>query len=81
MQARLYVIPGSHPSRTVQAMLERKRIDYKRVDLMPVISKGVVRLAGFPGITVPALKGMSPSLWHVQTWRRRSSCLWKSVMP
>ncbi len=56
MQARLYVIPGSHPSRTVQAMLERKGIDYKRVDLLPVISKGVVRLAGFPGITVPALK-------------------------
>ena len=56
MEARLYVIPGSHPSRTVQTMLDRKGIEYKRVDLLPVISKGVVRIAGFPGITVPALK-------------------------
>jgi len=37
-------------------MLERKGVPYKRVDLMPVISKGVLRLQGFPGITVPALK-------------------------
>jgi glutathione S-transferase len=56
VEARLFVIPGSHPSRTVQLMLERKGIDYKRVDLIPVVSKGVLRLAGFPGITVPALK-------------------------
>ena len=37
-------------------MLERKGIHYKRVDLMPVISKGALRAVGFPGITVPALK-------------------------
>ena len=37
-------------------MLERKGIAYKRVDLMPVISKGALRAVGFPGITVPALK-------------------------
>jgi glutathione S-transferase len=37
-------------------MLDRKGIPYKRVDLMPVISKGVLRIQGFPGITVPALK-------------------------
>ena len=37
-------------------MLERKGIDYKRIDLMPVVSKGVLRRCGFPGITVPALK-------------------------
>jgi glutathione S-transferase len=56
VDAKIYVIPGSHPSRTAMAMLERKGIDYKRVDLMPVISKGVLRAVGFPGITVPALK-------------------------
>jgi glutathione S-transferase len=56
VQARLYVIPGSHPSRTAQMMLERKGIAYSRVDLLPVISKGVLRAVGFPGITVPALK-------------------------
>jgi glutathione S-transferase len=54
--AKLYVIPGSHPSRTAMLMLDRKGIPYKRVDLMPVISKGVVRAHRFPGVTVPALK-------------------------
>jgi glutathione S-transferase len=56
MNATLYVIPASHPSRTAQMMLERKGIVYKRVDLMPVISKGALRALGFPGNTVPALK-------------------------
>ena len=37
-------------------MLELKGIPYKRVDLIPVVSKGVVRAQGFPGKTVPALK-------------------------
>src|SRR5690242_4387503 len=54
--ARLYVIPASHPSIAVELMLERKQIPYKRKDLMPVVSKGVLRAVGFPGITVPALK-------------------------
>jgi glutathione S-transferase len=55
-EARLYVIPGSHPSRTAMLMLDHKGIPYKRVDLMPVISKGFLRLRGFPGNTVPALR-------------------------
>ena len=54
--ARLFVIPGSHPSLAARLMLEAKGIPYKRVDLVPVVSKGVVRAAGFPGKTVPALK-------------------------
>ena len=56
MTAKLYVIPSSHPSRTARLMLEFKRIDYKRVDLMPVISKGALRALGFSGVTVPALR-------------------------
>jgi glutathione S-transferase len=55
-EAKLYVIPGSHPSWSAKLMLERKGIPYKRVDLMPVISKGVLRAMRFPGNTVPALK-------------------------
>ena len=55
-EAKLYVIPGSHPSWTARLMLERKSLDYKRVDLMPVISKGILKAQRFPGITVPALK-------------------------
>src|SRR5690242_18018124 len=56
MNARLYVIPASHPSIAVELMLKHKGISYKRTDLLPVISKGVLRAAGFPGVTVPALK-------------------------
>jgi glutathione S-transferase len=54
--ATLYVIPGSHPSMAARLMLEIKGIEYKRVDLMPVISKGVLKALRFPGTTVPALK-------------------------
>ena len=56
MSTRLYVIPASHPSMAARLMLEAKDIDYKRTDLMPVVSKGAVRAFGFPGNTVPALK-------------------------
>jgi glutathione S-transferase len=56
MAATLYVIPGSHPSMTARLMLEYKGVEYKRVDLMPVIAKGVLKALRFPGITVPALK-------------------------
>jgi glutathione S-transferase len=56
VDARLYTIPGSHPGVAVQLMLKRKGIEFKRTDLFPVISRGVVRVLGFPGPTVPALK-------------------------
>ena len=55
-EAKLYVIPGSHPSRSAMLMLDRKGIPFKRVDLMPVISKGLLRAMRFPRNTVPALK-------------------------
>jgi glutathione S-transferase len=56
VDARLFVIPASHPSIAAQLMLEQKGIAYKRTDLLPVISKGVLRGLGFPRNTVPALK-------------------------
>jgi len=56
VEARLYVIPGSHPAIAARLMLERKGIAYKRKDLMPVVSKLALRVLGFPGTTVPAMK-------------------------
>lgn len=56
MKARLFVIPASHPSIAAKLMLEHKGIAYKRTDLLPVISKVALRVAGFPRVTVPALK-------------------------
>jgi glutathione S-transferase len=55
MAARLFVIPASHPATTAALMLDFKGIDYKRTDLIPIVSKGVLRAAGFPHTTVPAL--------------------------
>jgi glutathione S-transferase len=56
VNARLFVIPASHPSIAVELMLEQKGISYKRTDLLPVISKAALRALGFPGVTVPALR-------------------------
>ena len=56
MKAHLFVLPASHPAMTARLMLDQKGIAYKRTDLLPVVSKGVLRAAGFPGVTVPALK-------------------------
>lgn len=55
-RATLYVIPGSHPAIAAQKMLEHKGIEYRRVDLMPVISRGVLKAMRFPGVTVPSLR-------------------------
>ncbi len=53
--AKLYVIPGSHPAMAARRMLELKGIPYKRVDLMPVISRGALKALRFPSNTVPSL--------------------------
>jgi glutathione S-transferase len=37
-------------------MLEHKGIDYRRRDLVAVVSRPILRLVGFDGITVPAIK-------------------------
>ncbi len=56
MKATLFVMPGSHPAMAARLMLEYKGIEYSRIDLIPVLSKGILRLARFPGVTVPALR-------------------------
>ncbi len=55
-EAFLYAIPGSHPARTGQLMLEHKGIPFKRVDLRPGFHRVYVRLRGFPGDRVPAVR-------------------------
>lgn len=55
MEARLYVLPGSHPSFTAKLCLERKGIPYERKDLLPSVHKPQLRMLGFPAATVPAL--------------------------
>jgi glutathione S-transferase len=55
MKARLYAIPASHPSFAVELMLERKGIEYSRVDLPQWFHRGLLRLLRFRARTVPAL--------------------------
>jgi glutathione S-transferase len=55
LDAKLYVIPGSHPAMAARRMLELKGIPYRRIDLMPVISRGALRALRFPSNTVPSL--------------------------
>ena len=56
MKARLFTIPASHPGWTARLMLERKGVPYSRIDLVAVLSKPILRAAGFPAGTVPALR-------------------------
>src|SRR5215210_5950211 len=56
MRATLFGLASSHPTLTAELMLRHKGIDYRRIDLMPVLHRGVLRAMGFPGLTVPAVK-------------------------
>jgi glutathione S-transferase len=56
MSTRLYVIPGSHPSMAARLMLDHRGVAYKRTDLLSPMHRAVLRVVGFPGITVPALR-------------------------
>jgi glutathione S-transferase len=56
IDAKLYWFPISHPSHAVRTMLELKGIDYRLVHVLPGNQRFHLRLAGFRGGTVPALK-------------------------
>lgn len=53
---RLYVIPGSHACRAAILMLERKGLSWETSELPGGVQVVAMRLLGFPGRTVPALK-------------------------
>lgn len=54
VKVRLFSMPGSHAATTGQLLLDHKGIDYKRTDLLPVVSWAVLKAARFPDTTVPA---------------------------
>jgi glutathione S-transferase len=56
MRATLYAIPGSHAVRTGELMLEHKGIEVRRVNLPPGPHRVIVRVLGFKGDRVPAVK-------------------------
>jgi len=54
-QPTLYVLPGSHPCAAVEAALALKGIDYRRVDLLPLVPVAVGPLR-WGGTTVPGMR-------------------------
>ena len=56
MTATLYGIPGSHAVRTGELMLEHKGIDFRRVNFPPGPHRVLVRVMGFKGDRVPAVR-------------------------
>jgi glutathione S-transferase len=52
----LYSLSLSHPSQAARLMLELKGIDHEVNDLLPGFHPPLLRLAGFRGDTVPALR-------------------------
>jgi glutathione S-transferase len=53
---RLYWQSVSHPSQAARKMLDLKGVQYKPVDVLPLQQRIHLRLAGFRGGTVPALR-------------------------
>jgi glutathione S-transferase len=56
MKVRLFSMPGSHAATTGQLLFEHKGINYKRTDLLPVVSWVVLKALRFPDVTVPAAR-------------------------
>lgn len=55
-RAKLYSLELSHPSQAARLMLEHKGIEHEVDDLLPGMHSVQLRLAGFRGGTVPALR-------------------------
>jgi glutathione S-transferase len=53
--AKLYIVPGSHPSATAAKALEIKGIPYEQVVIVPILHKAVLK-ARFGGTTAPSLR-------------------------
>jgi len=56
VKVKLYSIAVSHPARTAGLMLRYKGIEADLVDIPPGMQRLLLRLHGFRGATVPALK-------------------------
>jgi glutathione S-transferase len=56
MTVVLYWMAISHPSQAARKMLDLKGVEYKAVNVLPLNQRVHLRLAGFRGGTVPALK-------------------------
>jgi glutathione S-transferase len=70
MNAKLYVIPGSHPCAAVEAALKLKAVAYDRVDLLP-LTPVLVGPLRYGGGTVPGMRLDGERLLGSRTIMRR----------
>jgi glutathione S-transferase len=56
IRARLYWFPISHPAQAVRRMLDLKGIEYELAPVLPGTQRIHLRLVGFRGGTVPAMR-------------------------
>jgi glutathione S-transferase len=68
--SKLYALPGSHPCAAVEVALRRKSIEYKRVDLMPILPMALGPLL-WGGPTVPGMRIDGERLVGSRTIMRR----------
>lgn len=63
-QTTLYAIPGSHAAHTGELLLRHKGVPFRRVNIPPPFHRVVVRLLGYPGARVPAVRFPDGSKVH-----------------
>ena len=71
-KATIFGVPGSHPTFAAELMLERKGIEYRRVDLVAVVHRGCCACSAFRGITVPAMRLDGRRVQGTRTIARRA---------
>lgn len=54
--ATLIGVPASHPTLAVELMLQHKGVEYRRLDLVAGVHRPLLRVLGFGGVTVPAVR-------------------------
>jgi glutathione S-transferase len=74
VKVKLYALPGSHPCAAVEVALRCKAIDYKRVDLLPLIPL-IIGPLRYGGTTVPGMNIDGERLAGSRTIMRRLDAL------
>jgi glutathione S-transferase len=69
-EIKLYVLSGSHPCAAVEVALERKRLPFKRVNLMPM-AQTLIGPLRYGGATVPGMRVDGERLVGSRTIMRR----------
>ena len=76
VSVKLYWMSVSHPSQAARKMLELKRVEFQLVDVLPLSQRAYLRIVGFRGGTVPALKVEGKRIQGSRHISRAADRLW-----